>query len=110
MLVHDTMEPAAVTLAPTDAPANPEAMTSHGQVAARSLVWTALESFGLSGLSFLSLVVLSRILEPADFGAAAMALGVIQILNLPVEMTFHDALVQRRAVTDTDFDTAFTVN
>jgi O-antigen/teichoic acid export membrane protein len=109
-LVHDTLEPAPLTLAPTDAPSDPETVTSQGQVAARSLIWTALESFGLTGLSFLSLIVLSRILEPADFGAAAMALGVIQLLNLPVEMTFHDALVQRRAVTDTDFDTAFTVN
>jgi PST family polysaccharide transporter len=85
-------------------------VTEHGSRAARSLVWTALESFGLSGLSFLSLIILSRFLSAAEFGAAAIVLGLIQILNLFVEITFHDALVQRRAVEDRHFDTAFTVN
>src|SRR5690606_41591840 len=51
-------------------------VSEHGQRAARSLVWTGLESFGLSGLSFLSLVVLSRFLGADEFGAAAIALGV----------------------------------
>jgi O-antigen/teichoic acid export membrane protein len=100
------MEPAAVI----PRPAYSEATTNHGHTAARSLAWTALESFGLSGLSFLSLIILSRILDPEDFGAAAITLGIIQILNLLVEMTFHDALVQGRTITDLDFDTAFTIN
>jgi PST family polysaccharide transporter len=85
-------------------------VSEHGRRAARSLVWTALESFGLSGLSFLSLVILSRFLTAAEFGAAAIALGLVQILNLFVEVTFHDALVQRRAVEERHFDTAFTVS
>jgi len=85
-------------------------MSEHGSRAARSLIWTALESFGLSGLSFLSLIILSRFLSAAEFGAAAIVLGLIQILNLFVEITFHDALVQRREVEEKHFDTAFTVN
>jgi PST family polysaccharide transporter len=85
-------------------------VSEHGNRAARSLVWTALESFGLSGLSFVSLVVLSRFLSAEEFGAAAIALGVVQILNLFVEITFHDALVQRREVEERHFDTAFTTN
>ncbi|MDB5410624.1 MAG: hypothetical protein JWL84_5536 [Rhodospirillales bacterium] len=87
-----------------------ETATSHGRAAARSFVWTAIESFGLSGLSLLSLVVLSRILDADDFGAAAMTLGVVQILNLLVETIFHDALVQRREIDELDYDTAFAVN
>jgi O-antigen/teichoic acid export membrane protein len=85
-------------------------VSEHGSRAARSLIWTALESFGLSGLSFLSLIILSRFLSAAEFGAAAIVLGLIQILNLFVEITFHDALVQRREVEEKHFDTAFTVN
>jgi PST family polysaccharide transporter len=85
-------------------------VSEHGRRAARSLVWTGLESFGLSGLSFLSLVVLSRLLGADEFGAAAIALGVVQILNLFVEVTFHDALVQRRDVEERHYDTAFTTN
>jgi O-antigen/teichoic acid export membrane protein len=78
------------------------------QSAARSLVWTSLESGGLSGLSFVTLIGLSHFLSPTEFGVASLALSVVQILNIPVEMLFHDALVQRRTVEDRHFDTAFT--
>lgn len=78
--------------------------------AARSLVWTALESGGLSALSFVTLVVLSHLLTPADFGAAALALSVVQILNAPVELFSHDALVRAKSATRLHFDTAFTVS
>ena len=80
------------------------------KTAARSLIWTSLESGGLSGLSFLTLIGLSHFLSPTEFGVASLALSVVQILNIPVEMLFHDALVQRRTVEDRHFDTAFTVS
>ncbi len=80
------------------------------QSAARSLAWTMLESGGLSGLSFVTLVALSHFLSPTEFGIASLALSVVQILNIPVEMLFHDALVQRRTVEDRHFDTAFTIS
>jgi O-antigen/teichoic acid export membrane protein len=77
---------------------------------AKSLVWTALESSGLSGLSFISLVVFSRLLTPTDFGLAAMALSIVQILNVPVEMLFHDALIRSKDASRIHFDTAFTAS
>ncbi|HVJ55900.1 MAG TPA: lipopolysaccharide biosynthesis protein [Aliidongia sp.] len=85
-------------------------MTISRQKAAKSLVWTSLESGGLSGLSFLTLIVLSHFLAPTEFGVASLALSVVQILNIPVEMLFHDALVQRKTIEDRHFDTAFTVS
>ena len=56
--------------------------------AARSLVWTMLESGGLSGLSFVTLIALSHFLSPTEFGIVSLALSVVQILNIPVEMLF----------------------
>src|SRR5437870_13542289 len=85
-------------------------MTSRRKAAAKSLVWTTLESGGLSGLSFLSLIVLSHFLSPVQFGVAAIALSVVQILNIPVEMLFHDALVQLESTSERHFDTAFTAS
>ena len=55
-------------------------------------------------------MVFARLLTPAEVGLAALALGVVQLLNLPVEMLFHDALVQRPAVDDRHFDAAFTAS
>ncbi|MDR7038597.1 PST family polysaccharide transporter [Methylobacterium sp. BE186] len=78
--------------------------------AARSLVWTALESGGLSVLSFVTLVVVARLVTPAELGVFTVALGIIQILTLPVEMLFHDALVQRPDTGDEHYDSAFTAS
>jgi O-antigen/teichoic acid export membrane protein len=78
--------------------------------AARSLLWTALESGGLSALSVIALVVFGWTLTPAELGIGALALSVVQLMNLPVEMLFHDALIQRREIGRRHVDTAFTVS
>ncbi|WP_119460334.1 lipopolysaccharide biosynthesis protein [Rhodospirillaceae bacterium SYSU D60014] len=76
------------------------------RAAARSLVWSALESGGLSGLMLITAIVLARLLGPAEFGIAALALGIVQLLNLVVEMLFHDAIVQRKQLDEAHLDTA----
>ena len=73
-------------------------------------MWSALEGGGLTILSVVALIVFARLLTPAEVGMAALALGVVQILSLPVEMLFHDALVQRPGAEDRHFDAAFTVS
>lgn len=78
------------------------------QAAARSVVWTLLESVGLSGLSLVCLVVISRYLTPAEFGIAAVALGIVQLAVAVVERLFHDPLVQRPELSDAERDSAFT--
>ena len=88
----------------------PEPAGTHRGPIARALSWTVLESLGLSGLSFLSLLIFARFLTPSDFGIASMALGIVQVLNIPVEMLFHDALIQRKEAGPGHFNTAFTVS
>ena len=78
------------------------------QSAARSLFWTLVESGGLSGVSFVTLIVLARLLSPAEMGVGAIALGIVQVLIVPVEILFQDALIQRPQVDEAHFDTAFT--
>ena len=77
------------------------------KAAAGALAWTTLESAALSGLSLISLVVLSRYLSPREFGVAAIALGVVQLLNVPVEVFFHDVLVRNEKATESHFNSAF---
>lgn len=85
-------------------------MSEHKERVVKSLVWTSLESFGVSGISLISIVVYARFLTPSELGIAAIALSVVQLVNIPVEVLFHDALVQRKESTERHFDTAFTVS
>lgn len=71
------------------------------------IVWALLESGGISLFSLVTLFVLARLVGPSDFGVAALALGVVQILTLIVEMLLHDAIVQRPDLGKEHLDTAF---
>lgn len=77
------------------------------RAAAKAIAWTTLESAALSGLSLVSLVVLSRYLSPREFGVAAIALGIVQLLNVPVEVLFHDVLIRNNKATESHFNSAF---
>jgi PST family polysaccharide transporter len=83
---------------------------SLSKTVAKSLVWTSLESFALSGLSLISLFVFARLLTPRDFGVTAVALAIVQLLNTPVELLFHDALIQRQDLRPAHVNSAFTVS
>ncbi|HSV68764.1 MAG TPA: oligosaccharide flippase family protein [Methylibium sp.] len=87
---------------------DPAAPASARAAAARAARWTLLESAGLSGLSLLCLVVISRYLDAAAFGIAAVALSIVQILVAVVERLFHDPLVQRPQLGAAERDSAFT--
>lgn len=74
------------------------------------MVWTVLESFGVSGLSIIGLIVVARYISPEDMGVAAMAQSIVQLINIPVEFLFMDALIRRKNAEEIDFDTAHTVS
>lgn len=74
------------------------------------MVWTILESFGISGLSIIGLIVVARYIAPAEMGVAAMAQGIVQLLNIPVEFLFVDALIRHRQAEEIDYDTAHFVS
>ena len=84
-------------------------MKSLRQSVARSLVWTLLESGGLSSVSLLTLIAFAWLLSPSEVGLGTIALGMVQILIVPIETLFQDALIQRSDVEEAHFDTAFTV-
>lgn len=79
---------------------------TNRRAAAQSLAWSAVESGGLSGLMLITAIVLARLVGPAEFGVAALALGIVQLLNLLVELFFHDAILQRRHIEEAHLDTA----
>jgi O-antigen/teichoic acid export membrane protein len=74
---------------------------------AKSLLWSTVENGGLALISFVSLIVYLRLLSAADFGLYAAALALVEVLGVLVTMLFHNALVQRREISERHFDTAF---
>lgn len=80
------------------------------RLVAKGLVWTSLESFALSGISLISLVVFARFLSAEQFGVVAVALAIVQGLSVPVDMLFHDALIQRKELEPIHVNSAFSVS
>lgn len=68
------------------------------------LLRTAERSLGL-----VSIVVLARILVPADFGLVAMAMSVIAFIELGSSFGFELALIQKEHPTGDHYDTAWTL-
>jgi O-antigen/teichoic acid export membrane protein len=57
-----------------------------------------------------SIVILARLLAPADFGLVAMAMSVVALLELMGAFGFDTALIQRQDTERRHFDTAWTFN
>ena len=77
---------------------------------AKSAMWSLVENGGLAFISMGTLVVYTHLLSASQFGLFAIALALIEMLQVFVTMFFHDALVQRKDVTELHYDTAFSVN
>lgn len=73
----------------------------------KGLLWSTSESVGVAALSLGSFVVMARLLDPADFGAVALASAFIICFNLVVAHSFADAVVLHAKLSAEHLDTAF---
>jgi O-antigen/teichoic acid export membrane protein len=65
----------------------------------RGFQWTFLKSVGGMVVRVVTLIILSRLLTPFDFGVVAVAISAIGCLCLLVELGVGPALIQRRQLT-----------
>lgn len=73
-------------------------------------IWSFVERFGLSAVSFLGNIILANLLLPADFGLVAM-LGVFTSLIFTlVDCGMSDGLMREAAPSDRDYNTLFFFN
>lgn len=75
--------------------------------AANAAWWSTLEILARYGVQFLVMVVLARLLTPADLGLIAMLLVFTSIGTLLVDSGFGAALIQRQNTTPDDETTVF---
>lgn len=71
------------------------------------MMWTALQKFGVVGISFVSNVVLARLLTPDEFGCIGMLAIFILLCNTFVDGGFGSALIQKKEPTQQDYSTIF---
>ena len=60
-------------------------------------------------MDFATLLVLGRLLSPADFGLVAIAMSVMMIVEAVSELPVGQALVRLPVLTNPHYDTAFTL-
>jgi PST family polysaccharide transporter len=80
-----------------------------GHRMAKGAAWMILMRLVERGIGFASMLLLARLLVPADFGLVAMAMSVFAFLEVMGSFSFDMALIQNQRAGRTHFDTAWTL-
>src|SRR5882672_4405598 len=83
---------------------------SLGSKVAAGVAWMVVFKLLDRSIGIVSVVILARLLVPADFGLVAMATAIIAIIELLSSFNFDIALIQNQEATRAHYDTAWTLN
>lgn len=78
--------------------------------AVKGTVWSSLERFSVQGIQFVIMIVMARILTPADYGLVGMLAIFIAIAQSLIDSGFSQALIRKQDRRQTDNDTVFYFN
>lgn len=81
--------------------------SSFKKEAISGVIWTATQTFGVSVVSFLSNIVLARLLSPDDYGCIGLLVFFIAISHVFITGGFVSALIQKKETSDVDYCTVF---
>lgn len=71
------------------------------------MAWSIFQRFGTMGISFISNIVLARLLSPDDYGCIGMLMIFIALSNTFIDGGFGSALIQKKRPTREDYSTIF---
>ena len=74
------------------------------------IIWDGFQKFGTMAITFVSNIILARLLMPEDFGTLGLIMVFIAISNAFVDSGFTDALIQKGNPTDEDYSSVFYFN
>lgn len=80
---------------------------SIGNKTVTGIIWSLTQRFGVMFVSFVTNMILARILTPDDFGAVGMLLIFLSVANTFVDGGFAAALIQKRNPSREDYSTIF---
>ena len=75
--------------------------------AAEGVAWTALQRYSIMAISFISGIVLARLLTPYDYGCIGMLSIFMVIAEAFIDGGFGSALIQKKKPSDIDYSTIF---
>ena len=82
-------------------------LSSLKQQTISGMLWSAVQKFGNMGISFVTNIVLARMLTPDDYGCIGMLAIFITVSNTFVDGGFGSALIQKKEPTQKDYSTIF---
>ncbi len=77
------------------------------QQAINGVLWSGIQKFGISFISFISNIFLARLLTADDYGCIGLLAIFIAVSNALVFGGFISALIQKKEADETDFSTVF---
>ncbi len=75
--------------------------------AASGMVWTALQKYSTMFISFVSGIILARLLTPHDYGCIGMLAIFMVLAEAFIDGGFGSALIQKKQPTQEDYSTIF---
>lgn len=72
-----------------------------------SVIWSAIQRFGSLAISFISSIILARLLMPEDYGVIGVLTIFIALSITFIDGGFGSALIQKKNPTQTDYSTIF---
>lgn len=73
-------------------------------------IWSSIQRFGSLAISFVSNMVLARLLCPEDFGTVALIMVFVGFADVLVDGGLGNALIQSKEISQKDTSTVFTTN
>lgn len=73
-------------------------------------LWGAVERFSVQGVQFVVMIVMAKLLTPADYGLVGMLTVFITVSQSLVDSGFSQALIRKRDRTEIDNNTVFYFN
>lgn len=101
----ETLEESILEVVPPDSAK--ERIASLRERTLSGIKWVFLSSFSQRAISFVTTIILARLLMPADFGLFALAFVMIDGLTLFKSLGFDSALLRRKEEVAEAADTAF---
>lgn len=74
------------------------------------MIWTSIQRFSGMGISFISGIILARLLMPEDYGAIGMLTIFMLVAQSFLDSGFGAALIQKKRPTQEDYSTVFWFN
>ncbi len=77
---------------------------------ASGAIWLVASKLATRFLDLVAMLIVARLLVPAEFGLFALAASVLLILNAVTDLSLSNAIIQMKDPPDAVYDTAFTLN